>query len=63
MNNLNTLAVVAKELGVSYPTVLRHADAGNLRTLKIGIMHLVTTEDLERFKAWYAVHGGRWGAK
>jgi AcrR family transcriptional regulator len=63
MNKLHSLRAVAVACGISYPTVWRHFEAGNLKAEMVGSIRIVDDVELERFKAWYAVHGGRWGAK
>jgi hypothetical protein len=59
--SLNTPAVVAEKTGLHYNTILTHIAKGNIQVTRIGGMNLITDEEIERFKSWHSVHGGRWG--
>ena len=51
-NKLHT-AVAASELGMTTQGILKHIAAGNLRTERLGHVHVIDRADFEEFKRRY----------
>jgi hypothetical protein len=57
--NLYTLAEAAVELNASLAAVRKAADRGTLRTERVGPMRVVTSREIERYRARHLGNVGR----